>query len=34
LEYFSSKAEEKGVDRPELMNDELRHDIEISEALK
>ena len=33
-EYFSSKAEEKGIDLSELLTDVLRRDIEINEALK
>jgi hypothetical protein len=33
-EYFSSKAEEKGMDLSELLTDVLRHNIEINEALK
>lgn len=33
-EYFSGKAEQKGVDLAELVTDVLRRDIEISEALK
>jgi hypothetical protein len=33
-EYFSGKAEQKGVDLSELLTEILRRDIEISEALK
>ena len=33
-EYFSGKAEERGVDMSELLSEVLRRDIEISEALK
>jgi len=33
-EYFSSKAEQKGVDLAELLTDILKSDIEINEALK
>lgn len=33
-EYFSGKAERKGVDVSELVTEVLRRDIEISEALK
>ena len=33
-EYFSGKAEEKGVDLSELLTEVLRRDIEITEALK
>lgn len=33
-DYFSSKAEQKGVDLSELVTDILRRDIEINEALK
>jgi hypothetical protein len=33
-EYFSGKAEEKGVDVSELLTDVLKRDIEITEALK
>ncbi len=33
-EYFSEKAEQKGVGLPELLTDILRRDIEINEALK
>ena len=33
-EYFSSKAEQKGVDLSELLTDVLKRDIEINEALK
>ena len=33
-EYFSSKAEQKGVDLSELLTEVLKHDIEINEALK
>lgn len=32
-EYFSGKAEQKGVDLSELITEVLRRDIEISEAL-
>jgi len=33
-EYFSGKAEQKGVELSELLTDVLKHDIEINEALK
>lgn len=33
-EYFSEKAEKKGVGVSELLNDVLRRDIEIIEALR
>jgi hypothetical protein len=33
-EYFSSKAEERGVDLSDLLTEVLKRDIEISEALK
>jgi hypothetical protein len=33
-EYFSGKAQQKGVDLSELVTDVLKRDIEISEALK
>lgn len=33
-EYFSRRAEQKGVGLPELLTDVLRRDIEIGEALK
>jgi hypothetical protein len=33
-EYFSRKAESKGVGLSELLTDVLRHDIEIGESLK
>jgi hypothetical protein len=33
-EYFSGKAEQKGVDMSELLTDILKRDIEINEALK
>ena len=33
-EYFSGKAEQKGVDLPELLSEILKRDIEINEALK
>ncbi|MGD0697205.1 MAG: hypothetical protein ABSB82_20490 [Terriglobia bacterium] len=33
-EYFSAKAEQKGVELSELLTDVLRRDIEINEALK
>lgn len=33
-EYFSEKAAKKGVGVSELLNDVLRRDIEISEALR
>ena len=33
-EYFSSKAEQKGVDLSELLTEVLKRDIEINEALK
>jgi hypothetical protein len=33
-EYFSEKAERKGVELSELLSEVLRRDIEISEALK
>lgn len=31
-EYFSGKAEQKGVDLSELLTDVLKRDIEINEA--
>ena len=33
-EYFSSKAEQKGVALSELLTDVLKRDIEINEVLK
>ena len=33
-EYFSLRAEQKGVELSELLTDVLRRDIEINEALK
>ena len=33
-EYFSGKAEQRGVDLSELLTDVLKRDIEINEALK
>jgi len=33
-EYFSEKAEEKGVELSELLTEVLQRDIEINEALK
>jgi hypothetical protein len=33
-EYFSVKAEQKGVELSELLTDVLKRDIEINEALK
>ena len=33
-EYFSGKAEERGVDQSELVTDVLKRDIEITEASK
>jgi hypothetical protein len=33
-EYFSGKAEEKGVELSELLSEVLKRDIEINEALK
>lgn len=33
-QYFSLKAQKKGVDLSELLTDVLRRDIEINEALK
>jgi hypothetical protein len=33
-EYFSRKAEQKGVGLSDLLTDVLKRDIEISEALK
>ena len=33
-EYFSGKAEQKGVELAELLSEVLRRDIEINEALK
>jgi len=33
-QYFSKKAEEKGVDLSDLLTDVLKRDIEIDEALK
>ncbi len=33
-EYFSGKAEQKGVDLSELLTEVLKRDIEINEALK
>jgi len=33
-EYFSRKAEQKGIGLSELLTDVLKRDIEINEALK
>jgi hypothetical protein len=33
-EYFSRRAEQKGIGLAELLTDVLQHDIEINEALK
>ncbi len=33
-QYFSAKAQQKGVDLSELLTDVLKRDIEINEALK
>jgi hypothetical protein len=33
-EYFSGKAEQRGVDLSELVTELLKRDIEINEALK
>ena len=33
-EYFSGKAEQKGIDLSELLTDVLKRDIEINESLK
>ncbi len=33
-EYFSGKAEQRGIELSELLTEVLRRDIEISEALK
>ena len=33
-EYFSAKAEQRGVDLSELLTEVLKRDIEINEALK
>jgi hypothetical protein len=33
-EYFSRRAEQKGIGLPELLTDILKRDIEINEALK
>ncbi|MBV9295376.1 MAG: hypothetical protein JOY62_13700 [Acidobacteriaceae bacterium] len=33
-EYFSEKAEQKGVELSELLSEVLRRDIEINEALR
>ncbi|MBK7929840.1 MAG: hypothetical protein IPJ98_20895 [Bryobacterales bacterium] len=33
-EYFSEKAEQKGIGLSELLTDVLKRDIEINEALK
>jgi hypothetical protein len=33
-EYFSAKAEQKGIDMSGLLTDVLKRDIEINEALK
>jgi hypothetical protein len=33
-EYFSRRAEQKGIGLPELLSDVLKRDIEINEALK
>ena len=33
-EYFSARAEQKGVGLSQLLTDVLKHDIEINEALR
>ena len=33
-EYFSGKAEERGIELSELLTEVLKRDIEINEALK
>ena len=33
-EYFSGKAEQRGIDLAELLTEVLKRDIEINEALK
>ena len=33
-EYFSTKAEQRGIDLSELLTEVLKRDIEISEALR
>ena len=33
-EYFSGKAERRGIDLSELVNEVLKRDIEIDEAMK
>jgi hypothetical protein len=33
-QYFSKKAEQRGVDLSDLLTDVLKRDIEINEALK
>jgi hypothetical protein len=33
-EYFSARAEQKGIDLSDLVTDVLKRDIEINEALK
>ena len=33
-EYFSGKAERRGINLSELVNEVLKHDIEINEAMK
>lgn len=33
-EYFSEKAESKGIELSQLLSDVLKRDIEISESLK
>jgi len=33
-EYFSGKAEQRGIDLSELLTEVLKRDIEINEALK
>lgn len=33
-EYFSAKAEQRGIDLSELLTEVLKRDIEINEALK
>ena len=33
-EYFSCKAQQKGIELSELLTDVLKRDIEINEALK
>ena len=33
-EYFAGKAEQRGVELPDLLSEVLRRDIEINESLK